>query len=477
MKNFVLFLLISQAISNLCAKEGGNGGDVLICGNRVRMLDYAEADFYGEKIRLRLTTLEETVFNTIGRLKQASPRLQKMLESNAKEILSDLKIYYAMAGAPLIDINQKTSHILFTNQDLVDIPDSNHLAIPADCNPKPVQIAIFKKPENQYQKKLLINHLLLDRLDLENTVALVLHESIYQVAWPYYENNPLNPHHKNSVQSRGLNLYLAANPDKTNSEIVEALKDFKFYSPKECFIDYNYHGFFVSSGHSFSISNGVMDTFLCNPVEQNSGNFSFTFTPGFIQLNTDDQRITKGKIKSTELTYNSTMIKLRDGTYIETITPDSFFADLALVDTNYLSQKKLAQLRFQDNSFSFKDVIDKDSLTFSFIDSPIGKLQGSISSNNGHLNEQLTTSIVMLDDFQSDRSNYRYQQYDIKPCRFTFHFDQTITMDAEFLDTNQVTLYLVGNKKIIFFKEKNEPIFYLKLHFNHQKQLLSAIKI
>src|SRR5690606_5955795 len=69
-------------------------------------------------------------------------------------------------------------HVMLKDSDLKDIPDSNELAIPKNCNLK--QIAVFRKDPLTQKTKFYIDEVVWQQMSESTKAGLVMHEIIYE---------------------------------------------------------------------------------------------------------------------------------------------------------------------------------------------------------------------------------------------------------------------------------------------------------
>lgn len=174
----------------------GNGGDVLIChqpdgATSVNLLDYVEA-----RLRYKLAVDFGQPFQTVEEaIKLVTSRLQNFDNQLASQIELESQTFFK-------NVN------FVENTRLVDIPDSFHIALPANC--KLEQIAIQNVDHLPHERYYTISKSLWDRLSTEDQAGLVLHEIIYKLA---IENG-----HKNSIKSRYLNSVISSDWLSTTSQ-------------------------------------------------------------------------------------------------------------------------------------------------------------------------------------------------------------------------------------------------------------------
>lgn len=174
----LLALLMLFSLSAF-AKEGGNGGDVIVCrdGNgdikTIELLDYYEARQMRKFPVLEYPGLtDEQFINAIGdKINDMDDALGIFDKKEALELLTAIRTF--------IKTGQSTATgILFTNEILTDISDSEELFIPRGCFVE--QIAIWQFPSFPEDPRFIIQADLLKKLSDRDIRGLVLHEMIYK---------------------------------------------------------------------------------------------------------------------------------------------------------------------------------------------------------------------------------------------------------------------------------------------------------
>lgn len=215
MKSLVLSLVLvvgSMAPAAMAAESGndvGNGGDVVICrdaGGRIRsieLLDYFEARTrWGMSVTLGTpgSAFEENVHTLISRLAIRNPDQERML-----------RMWW--------DSFMKESMFL-PGVQLVDVPDSAHVAIPAGCAIE--QVAIQSPPRFERDKRYTINKDLWDAMDNVNRAGLVFHELIYR--------HGIEAELRNSIPVRYYNALVASDQilNGTDRELGNVIWHLKF---------------------------------------------------------------------------------------------------------------------------------------------------------------------------------------------------------------------------------------------------------
>ncbi len=159
-------LLSSVAFGN--GKVVGNGGDAVVCGKSVQVLDVYEAlALRGFKLDLGAPALSvnEKVSLAIGRIKKVDPYRAALIEILSRNFFTETK--FIRGG------------------NLRDVDDSDEIFLPEGCTRKQLAIqnarVVFSDPF------YTVNEDIWDRLDNDNKAALILHEVIFRGskgAWP-----------------------------------------------------------------------------------------------------------------------------------------------------------------------------------------------------------------------------------------------------------------------------------------------------
>lgn len=177
--NLVILLMILMSVS-VFAKEGGNGGDVIVCRDQtngeitsVELLDYYEARQMRKFQTIEYPNLSDDEFiDMIGNKINSMEDLIFLFDADeGKELLQSIRQYMAEG-------HSSTPGILFTEEILTDINDSEQLFIPRGCQVE--QIAIWQFQDFPDDPKFIIQADLLKRLSDRDIRGLVLHEIIYK---------------------------------------------------------------------------------------------------------------------------------------------------------------------------------------------------------------------------------------------------------------------------------------------------------
>jgi len=151
------FLFILTSLHSWAGNEVGNGGDAVVCSNKVEILDYHSA--YEEGI-------------TIENYDEAShiDLIEKVTTQYSKV---DIKLAQYLKRM----IKKGTEQLIFKEGIVLeDIKDSKHLSIAKDCSLK--QMAIKKKLANG-NERYIIDQDLWKKLSSTHKAGLLIHEYLY----------------------------------------------------------------------------------------------------------------------------------------------------------------------------------------------------------------------------------------------------------------------------------------------------------
>lgn len=140
----------------------GNGGDVIVCPDRVEMLDLFEGSLFGVRSDPAFASLnaESVLAQVLARLARVDPVRAERLTVQAEDF------WIQTSGLRDIALN--------------DVPDSEHILIPAKCRLE--QIALQNLPQPNPYRMFVVNLDLWERLNGLNRAALLLHELLYREA-------------------------------------------------------------------------------------------------------------------------------------------------------------------------------------------------------------------------------------------------------------------------------------------------------
>jgi len=170
MKKLFIFLIIignyhwSLAVDDI--RDLGNGGDAVVCvkpgdKTRVELFDYMEARVLDPQMTFDLgseqLTVQEKVAYVLARLQKVSPRRAAKYKAFIKSISTDRN---------------------FVDSELVQVHDTHHSIMPANCELKQVALHLNHKFDS-YRKRVLINRSLYQQMDDNSKAGLFIHEAIY----------------------------------------------------------------------------------------------------------------------------------------------------------------------------------------------------------------------------------------------------------------------------------------------------------
>ncbi|MGE3608127.1 MAG: hypothetical protein AB7I27_00970 [Bacteriovoracaceae bacterium] len=169
MKTLILTIILTTGFAH--AKEVGNGGDAVVCPDRVVLLDYVEMEKRKMTLDLPGKTMKEKLLAVTARIKKIDLYRGKLVEQYALELESDI----SKKNAGETNLTQTD----FTTDVLSDVPDSNEITIPAGC--KKDQLVTQRTPVFKDDKRYTIADSIWNQLDLNQQTLTVLHESWYRV--------------------------------------------------------------------------------------------------------------------------------------------------------------------------------------------------------------------------------------------------------------------------------------------------------
>jgi hypothetical protein len=194
-----LVLLVTSVSAYAGGDRVGNGGDVVVCGNQVELLDIFEARLNGHTFyHPPGSDYKEMLKNVLERnLKEIQPKRYKRY-SNYLETFESEAVFY-----PGIQLN--------------DIDDAGMVTLPTGCKLEQIIIQLSDNERPPGKKRYSVSLDLWNRLDEFNKMALTFHEIIYREAIEYASSNSmvvrlmvaelldenwkisLNPYHSNII--------------------------------------------------------------------------------------------------------------------------------------------------------------------------------------------------------------------------------------------------------------------------------------
>lgn len=197
MKSLVSLILLFSL--SAFAKEGGNGGDVIVCRDASGEIKTVELlDYYEARQMRKLTVVEYPNLSDKELFTEVATKINSMEDlsmpfnlTESLELMTSVRTFLKTGEA-------SAPGILFTEEILVDITDSEELFIPRGCNVE--QIAIWQYPSFPEDPRFIIQADLLRRLSDRDVRGLVLHEMIYKTFYTRSFGNLL----KDSYSARYL---------------------------------------------------------------------------------------------------------------------------------------------------------------------------------------------------------------------------------------------------------------------------------
>lgn len=161
MKNLIILLVFLFTTSSF-AKEGGNGGGVIICPNSIELYDFWEyKDIHYPSLLWKADSrlsYEDYLDAALGHIKKDIPQVHDLVEKTVNSILSTPR------------------DKLFVDVAIPKIYDARIRAFDKSCRYE--QAANW----NERFKKLFISRSLFNRLDTLNQAGLIMHEAIYKLS-------------------------------------------------------------------------------------------------------------------------------------------------------------------------------------------------------------------------------------------------------------------------------------------------------
>lgn len=170
MLNVLLFVFFGFSSHLIAGTETGNGGDVLVCPNRIELLDFYEAEIRHEKL------IKDSGVNEWVIAEKILQRLHKNNPTRSRVYLEGLKNFQAE-----IEFTEK--------QELPDIPDQGDIPIPRGCELKQIVIQAPPKIPDDYSnwKTVQPNRYKIDlnlwlKLSPNQKAGLITHELLLREA-------------------------------------------------------------------------------------------------------------------------------------------------------------------------------------------------------------------------------------------------------------------------------------------------------
>lgn len=181
----VIFLIILSLNAFAGGGDGiGNGGDVVVCGNKVEMLDLYEARFNGAVVDLGKKDQDHMV-----KVNHILNRKNEFQPTRIKQYLEWAKSF-------------KKEARFVRDRELEDIDDAGVTILPRGCVLKQIAVQVSEPEILRGAPRYVVDQDLWERLDESNKAVLVLHEILYR--------DGIRHNQQNSMRVRRLNqAYLA----------------------------------------------------------------------------------------------------------------------------------------------------------------------------------------------------------------------------------------------------------------------------
>lgn len=150
--------------------KAGNGGVMFHCADRIKLVDFWEAEDRGFPMDLGddNADLQSLIQEYDSRLRYFDPELADDYLNTAQIILRDLELLEKNPRS------QETKLVRFTDGTLPESLDSDEITQPFGC--EKIQVVTQKKPDTDGEKLLTIDRFLWEMLDNEMRVFTIYHE-------------------------------------------------------------------------------------------------------------------------------------------------------------------------------------------------------------------------------------------------------------------------------------------------------------
>lgn len=216
-----LILLLSGLLisANAFPRSGGagNGGDAIVCPDRVILLDSYEA----QKMRLTIDlnnpnvqtpTWRSMVNVAVKRLEKFDQVTASLLYDYAMELVNDFEKFQMYPGS-------RGQHVYIGKDIIAEINDSEHVSTPEGCEEHPRQLVSQRVPRFRKEFRYEFSQSLWEKMSLQEQSMTILHEAWYRIM---LENGA-----DNSRATRYINGLVASRDFEEYSftEYIEELKN------------------------------------------------------------------------------------------------------------------------------------------------------------------------------------------------------------------------------------------------------------
>ncbi|MBT4790221.1 MAG: hypothetical protein HON90_01505 [Halobacteriovoraceae bacterium] len=201
----IILILICFSVSQLSlavfrSGGAGNGGDAIVCPNKVILLDSYEAEKMHLTIdltnpKVKVQTWRSMVSTAVKRLESFDEYTASLLYDYAMEMVTDFE--------KLVLFPSKRGKFVSLGYDIIAaINDSEHVSTPAGCEEHPKQLVSQVVPTGRLSYRYHFDKRLWEQMSLQEQSMTILHEAWYRIM---LENGA-----KTSVATRYINGLVAS---------------------------------------------------------------------------------------------------------------------------------------------------------------------------------------------------------------------------------------------------------------------------
>lgn len=311
MKKLLMFGAIILNFSTFgTGREGGNGGDILICSDgKNYLLDIYQGikDVFLPSIRSNENdSIEEMLANYSQRIAMKDTVRAKKFLSRALTLNEEIN--KAKSG--------NSSLVKFTSDELIDIDDSQEVFIPENCDKKQLVIQLDKNNRDVFGLKFRINRSYWDLLDAEQQMFTIAHEVLLEEAIEFG--------HTDSRRVREYN-YLVGSNSLTKLSQKDYILSLKSHFNLSYQLDFNSgHGGLIifpdlmnyyKDNKSLEIKNNLITSTFNDPILNFIVNMSWSFDMNTNVLNGNFFNAKGFKVSNGELRSDILHILGNDGSF------------------------------------------------------------------------------------------------------------------------------------------------------------------
>ncbi len=186
MVNNSKILISILAISNLFigqtfGESGGaaNGGDAVICPDKVILLDSYEASKMRFNIDLNPNKINSPTWRSmvniaVKRLSRVDKYTADKLYDYAMEMVNDFEKFEMYPDS-------RGKHVYIGYDIIGEINDSDHVSMPEGCEEHPRQLVSQRKPKFKYEFRYEFSKSLWEKMSLQEQSMTILHEAWYRI--------------------------------------------------------------------------------------------------------------------------------------------------------------------------------------------------------------------------------------------------------------------------------------------------------